>query len=153
MFTSSDNDFQQYPLLQRTRSNRPKIVSHPPTQTQLHSTPLINKTRSVEWYSLGTDPTENTVILLMWVAWYRVFHYIGTARLVPDRVATPLPSALLLLRDVISDVEVTCPSVACAIIVTPIGCLLCFNLVTALYMLQYVYNCKRYKLDETTILL
>jgi hypothetical protein len=50
-------------------------------------------TRSVKLYSLGADPTENTVPLLM------------------DCVTTPLPIALLLLRDFTTDV--TCSSVAC----------------------------------------
>jgi hypothetical protein len=73
----------------------------------------------------------------MWVALYHVFHCNGTVRLVPDRVATPLPAAILLLRVVTADV--TCSSVACAIIVTLISCLLCRNLVTVPYMLQYYF--------------
>jgi hypothetical protein len=52
----------------------------------------------------------------MWVAWYHAFHCSGTVRLAPDRVATPLPAALLLLRDVTADV--TCSSVSCAVIFT-----------------------------------
>jgi hypothetical protein len=36
----------------------------------------------------------------MWVKWYQVFHCSGIFLLAPDRVATPLPAALLLLRDV-----------------------------------------------------
>jgi hypothetical protein len=60
----------------------------------------LNSARSVEWHSLGTDPTENTVPLLMWVAWYHVLHCSGTVHVMPDRVTTPFPAALLLLRDV-----------------------------------------------------
>jgi hypothetical protein len=67
---------------------------------------------------------------------------------------TPLAAALLLLLDVTADV--TCSCVACAIIVTLISCLLCRNLVTAVYMLQYntpeypptlrwpIYNCSSF---------
>jgi hypothetical protein len=65
----------------------------------------------------------------MWVAWFHVFHCSGIVHLVPDRVATPLPAAPLLLRDV----TVTCSSVAYTIIFT----LISRNLVTALYMLRY----------------
>jgi hypothetical protein len=51
-------------------------------------------------------------------------------------VATLLPAAaLLLLRDITTDAGVTCSSVACAVIV--ISCLLCCDLLMALYMLQY----------------
>jgi hypothetical protein len=71
----------------------------------------------------------------MWVAWFHVFHCSGIVRLVPDRVATPLPAAPLLLREFIADV--TRSSVACTIIVTLISCLLCRNLAAALYMLHY----------------
>jgi hypothetical protein len=45
---------------------------------------------------------------------YHVFHCSGTVRLVPDRVATALPAAFLLLRYVNADV--TFFSVVCAVI-------------------------------------
>jgi hypothetical protein len=51
-------------------------------------------------YSLCTGPVENTVPLLIWVTLYHVFHCSGTVRLAPDFVATPLPTAVLLLLDV-----------------------------------------------------
>jgi hypothetical protein len=44
----------------------------------------------------------------MWVMWYHVFHCSGTARLVPDSVAMPLPAALPLLRDVPALAETMC---------------------------------------------
>jgi hypothetical protein len=44
----------------------------------------------------------------MWVTWYHVFHYSGTVRLALDRVATHLPAALLLLRDVAAVAETMC---------------------------------------------
>jgi hypothetical protein len=81
------------------------------------------------------EPTENTVHLLMWVACYRVFDCSGTVRLMPDHVATPLPTALLLLCVVTADV--TCSSVVCAISFTLTSCLLCRNPVTVLAVLQY----------------
>jgi hypothetical protein len=132
----SRNGFQQCPLFPCSRSYRLATVLQLSNlnSTRLHSR---NSTRSVEWYSLRADPTENTVPLLMWVALYHVFHYSGIVGPLPDRVATPLPSALLLLRDVTADVDMTCSSVACAIIVTLIGCLLCRNLATALHMQHY----------------
>jgi hypothetical protein len=114
-----------------TAKFKPLILSMPGF-TLPNITILLNSTRSVDWYSLGADPTENTLSVLIWVAWYHVFHCSGTDRLVPDRVETPLPAALLLLRDVTADV--TYSSVACAIIV-PLINLLCRNLVTATYML------------------
>jgi hypothetical protein len=77
----------------------------------------------------------------MWVAWSHVFQCSGTVRLVSDRVATPFHAALLLLRDVTADTDVTCSSVGCVIIVTLIGNLLRRNLVTALYVL----HCSRLK--------
>jgi hypothetical protein len=55
------------------------------------------------------DPTENTVPLT-WVARGHVFHCSGTVRLAPERVATPLPAALLLLRDVTAVPETCLPS-------------------------------------------
>jgi hypothetical protein len=67
--------------------------------------------------------------------WFDVFQCSGTVRLVLDRVATPLAAALLLLREVTADV--TCSSVACAMILTLTRCLPCRNLVTSFYMLQY----------------
>jgi hypothetical protein len=110
-------------------------LTHSPTNrlTPLHS---LNSTQSVEWYSLGTEPTENTILLLMWVAWYRKFHWSGTIHLVPDCVATPLPAGVILLRDITEDVA--CSSVACVIIVTLISCLLFLQLVMALYVLRYI---------------
>jgi hypothetical protein len=51
-------------------------------------------------YRLCTDPTENTVPLLMWVRCYYVFRCSGSSCLAPDSVATPLPAVLLSLRDV-----------------------------------------------------
>jgi hypothetical protein len=41
-------------------------------------------------YSLHMDPTENTVLLLMWVT-YNMFHCSGAVRLAPDCMATLLP--------------------------------------------------------------
>jgi hypothetical protein len=58
----------------------------------------------------------------------------------------PLPATLLFLLEV--TVDVTCSSVKCAkcaSIVTLISCLLCRNLVTALYMLHYVAKKKMSK--------
>jgi hypothetical protein len=80
-------------------------------------------------------PKRKHSSLLMWMTWCHKFHCSGTVRLVPDRVATPLPAALLLLRDVTANM--TCSSHACAIVVMLISCLLYRNLVTALYMLKY----------------
>jgi hypothetical protein len=97
----------------------------------------VNLIRWVEWYSLEADPTENADPLLMWVAWYHGFHCSGTVQLVRDLEATPLPASLLLLRDVTADV--TCSSVACAITITLISCLLCSNLVTAVYTPEYIW--------------
>jgi hypothetical protein len=57
---------------------------------------------------------------------------------VPDRVATPLSAALLLLLDVTADV--TCSLVTCTITVMLISCSLCHNVVTALNMLQHTYS-------------
>jgi hypothetical protein len=48
-----------------------------------------------------------------------VFHCRGTVRLVQDRVATPLPATLQLLRDVTADI------ITCSITVTLINCLPC----------------------------
>jgi hypothetical protein len=48
-------------------------------------------------YSLRADLTENIVPLLTWMMWYHVFQCSGTIRLAPDRVATLLPEAYLLL--------------------------------------------------------
>jgi hypothetical protein len=81
-----------------------------------HLSPMhqLNSTWSAEWYSLGADPTENTVSLLMWVARYHVCHCSSTKHLVSDRVATPFPE-ILLLRDVTQ--AATCSSAPCAIIV------------------------------------
>jgi hypothetical protein len=47
---------------------------------------------------LCTGPAENTAPLLMWVAWYHVFHCScsGTVRLSPDREVTLLPAHLIL---------------------------------------------------------
>jgi hypothetical protein len=78
------------------------------------------------------DRTENTVFLLIRVVLYHVLHCSVTVRLVSDRVATLLPTYLLLLRDVIT--VVPCSSVAL------ISCLVCRNVVTALYMLEF---CKK----------
>jgi hypothetical protein len=36
----------------------------------------------------------------MWVKWYHVFYCSGIFHLALDRLATPLPAAVLLLRDV-----------------------------------------------------
>jgi hypothetical protein len=52
-------------------------------------------------------------------------------------MATPLPAALLQSHDFTADV--TCSSVTYAVIVMLISCLLCHNLVTAFYMLQYAH--------------
>jgi hypothetical protein len=71
----------------------------------------------------------------MWVAWYHVFYCSDTVRFVPDRVAKSLPEALLLVRDVIIDADVTCSAAVLVIIVTLLSYLLCRNLVTALYVL------------------
>jgi hypothetical protein len=85
--------------------------------TSSRSTPLhwLSSTWSVMWYSLGADPTENTIPLLMWVAWYHMFHCRDTVRLLPDRLATRLPAALLMVH--VISMDVTCSSIACAIIV------------------------------------
>jgi hypothetical protein len=50
-------------------------------------------------YRLCKDPTENTIALLMWVMRYCVFRCSATFRLMPDRVATSLPAALLSFCD------------------------------------------------------
>jgi hypothetical protein len=57
-----------------------------------------------------------------------------------ESVATLLPAALLYLHDVTEDV--TCSSVACAIIITLISSLFCRSLVTALspVMSQYTLS-------------
>jgi hypothetical protein len=99
---------------------------------RLNSTPLVKR------YSPGADPTENIVRLLMWVAWYRMFHCSGTLRLVLDHTAALLPAVLLLLRYVTADI--TCSSVACAVIVMLISCLQCHNPVIALYVLRQVHG-------------
>jgi hypothetical protein len=57
---------------------------------------------------LCMDLTENTVSLLTWMTWCQVFHCSGTVCLVLDRMATPLPMALLLLRDVTAVAEMMC---------------------------------------------
>jgi hypothetical protein len=44
----------------------------------------------------------------MLMAWYHVFHCSGIARLVSDRVESPLPAALLLFCDVTADVFLCC---------------------------------------------
>jgi hypothetical protein len=76
--------------------------------------------------SFCTDATENTVPLLMWVTWSQVFYCSGTVRLAP-----PLPTALLLLRDAITVGDVTCSTVVC-VFVRLMSCLLCRNVVTTL---------------------
>jgi hypothetical protein len=101
----------------------------------------------VEWYSLVADPTEDTVPLLMWVAWYHMFHCSGTICLAPDRMATQLPTAPKLLCDITMDVMGS--SVVHAIIVTLISCVLCLNLVMALYMLQH---CKTQECTATQMI-
>jgi hypothetical protein len=116
--------------------NSSSSLTHSMTTNELTPLHSLNSSWSVEWYSLEAEPTENTVSLLAWVAWYDVFHCSGTIRLMPDRVATLLPAAFLLLYEITEDV--TCSSVACAVIVRLISCLLCRNLVTALTMLQYI---------------
>jgi hypothetical protein len=91
----SGNSFQQCPLLPWSRSYQLVTVSQLSTfnSTQLH------------WSSdIASEQTQqNTLPLLMWVAWYHVFHCSGTVRLVPDGMATLLPAALLLLCDITVD--------------------------------------------------
>jgi hypothetical protein len=67
-------------------------------------TTVDSQLNSVGRYSIRADPRENTVFLLMWVERYHLFHCSGTVRLAPELVATPLPTDLLLLRDVVADV-------------------------------------------------
>jgi hypothetical protein len=61
-------------------------------------------------YSPCTDPTENTIPLLMQVIWYHVFHCSGTVCVAPDHAGTPLPTTLISLRDITSVTEMMCLS-------------------------------------------
>lgn len=59
-------------------------------------------------YSLGADPTENIVPLLMRMTWCLMLQCSGTLCLAPGRVATPLPAAFILSCGVTADGETTC---------------------------------------------
>jgi hypothetical protein len=59
-------------------TSRAKVEVFDPTSTRdLRLDSQLNSTRSVEWYNLGADPTENIIPLLMWVAWYHMFQCSG----------------------------------------------------------------------------
>jgi hypothetical protein len=88
-------------------------------------TPLTLPLTRTDWlacwfirYSLRTDPTENSVPLLTWVTWYHVLHCSGTVRQAPDRMATLLTAALLLLREVTAVAETCLPSCSLAMAVS-----------------------------------
>jgi hypothetical protein len=96
--------------------------------SQLDATPLT-QLNSVGRVMTASEQTQQKTLLPTVL----LLRHVAVAQTMQK---TPLPTALLLLHDVTA--EVTCSSVACAIIVMLISCLLCCNLVTVLYVLQSI---------------